>query len=140
MSRIPDFSQIPFQQAPAQGAAEFAAWKEKLKTETGKSFEENFYRTMEQINVAPLYDVNAYKDCEHLHYMAGIPPFLRGPYSTMYVTKPWTVRQYAGFSTAEEQMLSIAVTWRQGKKVCLSHLTLQLTAVMTPIIRALSVT
>ena len=102
MSRIPDFSQIPFQQAPAQGAAEFAAWKEKLKTETGKSFEENFYRTMEQINVAPLYDVNAYKDCEHLHYMAGIPPFLRGPYSTMYVTKPWTVRQYAGFSTAEE--------------------------------------
>ena len=95
MSRIPDFSQIPFQQAPAQGAAEFAAWKEKLKTETGKSFEENFYRTMEQINVAPLYDVNAYKDCEHLHYMAGIPPFLRGPYSTMYVTKPWTVRQYA---------------------------------------------
>ena len=102
MSRIPDFSQIPFQQAPAQGVAEFAAWKEKLKTETGKSFEENFYRTMEQINVAPLYDVNAYKDCEHLHYMAGIPPFLRGPYSTMYVTKPWTVRQYAGFSTAEE--------------------------------------
>lgn len=87
MSRIPDFSQIPFQQAPAQGDAEFAAWKEKLKTETGKSFEENFYRTMEQINVAPLYDVNAYKDCEHLHYMAGIPPFLRGPYSTMYVTK-----------------------------------------------------
>ena len=102
MSRIPDFSQIPFQQAPAQGDAEFAAWKEKLKTETGKSFEENFYRTMEQINVAPLYDVNDYKDCEHLHYMAGIPPFLRGPYSTMYVTKPWTVRQYAGFSTAEE--------------------------------------
>ena len=42
MSRIPDFSQIPFQQAPAQGDAEFAAWKEKLKTETGKSFEENF--------------------------------------------------------------------------------------------------
>ena len=39
MSRIPDFSQIPFQQAPAQGDAEFAAWKEKLKTETGKSFE-----------------------------------------------------------------------------------------------------
>ena len=95
---------------------------------------------MEQINVAPLYDVNAYKDCEHLHYMAGIPPFLRGPYSTMYVTKPWTVRQYAGFSTAEESMLSIAVTWRQGKRSVYRNLTLQLTAVMTPIIRALSVT
>jgi methylmalonyl-CoA mutase len=39
---------------------------------------------------------------EHLEYAAGIPPFLRGPYSTMYVQKPWTIRQYAGFSTAEE--------------------------------------
>ena len=39
---------------------------------------------------------------EHLSYAAGIPPFLRGPYSTMYVQRPWTVRQYAGFSTAEE--------------------------------------
>ena len=102
MTRIPDFTKIPFEQAPMQGEAEFAAWKEQLKKETGKSFEENFYRTMEQIDVAPLYDVNAYKDCNHLNFMAGIPPFLRGPYSTMYVTKPWTVRQYAGFSTAEE--------------------------------------
>ncbi len=39
---------------------------------------------------------------EHLYYAAGIPPFLRGPYSTMYVMQPWTIRQYAGFSTAEE--------------------------------------
>src|SRR5437016_9741778 len=38
----------------------------------------------------------------HLDYAAGLPPFLRGPYSTMYVTQPWTIRQYAGFSTAEE--------------------------------------
>lgn len=73
-----------------------------MKAETGKSFDENFYRTMEQIDVAQLYDIGAYKDCNHLEFMAGIPPFLRGPYSTMYVTKPWTVRQYAGFSTAEE--------------------------------------
>jgi len=42
------------------------------------------------------------KDLEHLEYAAGIPPFLRGPYSTMYVMRPWTIRQYAGFSTAEE--------------------------------------
>ena len=39
---------------------------------------------------------------EHLSYAAGLPPFLRGPYSTMYVMQPWTIRQYAGFSTAEE--------------------------------------
>ena len=102
MARIPDFSQIPFQQATAPTPADIAAWKDRLKAETGKSFEENFARTMEQINVAPLYDENAYKDCKHLIYMAGVPPFLRGPYPTMYVTRPWTVRQYAGFSTAEE--------------------------------------
>src|SRR5690554_8195221 len=39
---------------------------------------------------------------KHLDFAAGIPPYLRGPYSTMYVRKPWTIRQYAGFSTAEE--------------------------------------
>lgn len=101
MSKIPDFTQIPFQQA-IQSEVAFAKWKESLKAETGKSFEENFYRTMEQIDVAPLYDENVYKDCNHLDFVAGIPPFLRGPYATMYVTRPWTVRQYAGFSTAEE--------------------------------------
>ena len=102
MSKIPDFTQIPFQQALRDENA-FAAWKEQLKKETGKSFEENFYRTMEQIDVAPLYDESAYKDCNHLNFVAGIPPFLRGPYATMYVTPPWTVRQYSGFSTAEEK-------------------------------------
>ena len=102
MSRIPDFSKIPFQQVDLRGEEAYNAWKVQLKNETGKSFEENFSRTMEQIDVAPLYDASAYADCNHLNYMAGIPPFLRGPYSTMYVTKPWTVRQYAGFSTAEE--------------------------------------
>ena len=49
MSRIPDFSQIPFQQAPTQGDAEFAAWKEKLKAETGKSFEEKAIRNSNQL-------------------------------------------------------------------------------------------
>jgi methylmalonyl-CoA mutase len=57
---------------------------------------------MEKIDVRPLYTKDDIKDFEHINYMAGIPPFLRGPYSTMYVQRPWTVRQYAGFSTAEE--------------------------------------
>lgn len=60
------------------------------------------WKTMEQIDVKPLYDNNDLSGMEHLGYVAGIAPFLRGPYPTMYVTKPWTVRQYAGFSTAEE--------------------------------------
>ena len=42
------------------------------------------------------------KDFEHLGFAAGIPPYLRGPYATMYLQRPWTIRQYAGFSTAEE--------------------------------------
>jgi methylmalonyl-CoA mutase len=56
----------------------------------------------EQIDVKPLYTSDDIKNFEHLEYMSGIAPFLRGPYSTMYVQRPWTVRQYAGFSTAEE--------------------------------------
>lgn len=78
------------------------AWQKKIEKETGKPLEELLYHTMEQIDVKPLYTAGDYKDVTHLPYMAGIPPFLRGPYSTMYVTRPWTVRQYAGFSTAEE--------------------------------------
>ena len=56
----------------------------------------------ERIEVKPLYTAKDLEGMEHLNYAAGLPPFLRGPYSTMYVNKPWTIRQYAGFSTAEE--------------------------------------
>jgi methylmalonyl-CoA mutase len=56
----------------------------------------------EQIPVKPVYGQEDLENMEHLAYAAGIPPFLRGPYSTMYVMNPWTIRQYAGFSTAEE--------------------------------------
>ncbi|MFO7617928.1 MAG: methylmalonyl-CoA mutase [Bacteroidales bacterium] len=58
--------------------------------------------TPEQIPVKPLYTAKDLEELEHLNYAAGLPPYLRGPYSTMYVMKPWTIRQYAGFSTAEE--------------------------------------
>ena len=58
--------------------------------------------TAEQIPVKGTYTVEDLEGMEHLNYAAGIAPFLRGPYSTMYVMRPWTIRQYAGFSTAEE--------------------------------------
>ena len=58
--------------------------------------------TPEKVTVKPLYTASDLEGMEHLNYAAGIAPFLRGPYSTMYVNKPWTIRQYAGFSTAEE--------------------------------------
>ncbi len=60
------------------------------------------WETPEHINVKPVFTGNDKKGLKHLGYAAGIPPYLRGPYSTMYVTRPWTIRQYAGFSTAEE--------------------------------------
>jgi len=58
--------------------------------------------TPEHILVPPRYDESAYEGLDFLGTYPGIPPFLRGPYATMYVNQPWTVRQYAGFSTAEE--------------------------------------
>jgi len=60
------------------------------------------YTTAEQITLNTSYTLADTKDFEHLNFGAGTPPFLRGPYSSMYVQNPWTVRQYAGFSTAEE--------------------------------------
>ncbi|MDI1356061.1 MAG: methylmalonyl-CoA mutase [bacterium] len=58
--------------------------------------------TSEQIELAPNYDASSQKNQEHLQYAAGLAPFLRGPYSSMFVKNPWTIRQYAGFSTAED--------------------------------------
>ena len=58
--------------------------------------------TPEQIPVKPVYTKEDLEGLEHLNYAAGLPPFLRGPYSGMYPMRPWTIRQYAGFSTAEE--------------------------------------
>ncbi|GAD06147.1 methylmalonyl-CoA mutase [Porphyromonas crevioricanis JCM 15906] len=60
------------------------------------------WRTPEQIDVRPVYTQDDLEGMEHLHYASGLPPFLRGPYSAMYPLRPWTIRQYAGFSTAEE--------------------------------------
>ncbi len=64
--------------------------------------EGNCWETAEHINVKPVYTADDLKEMEHLDYAAGLPPFLRGPYSMMYTFRPWTIRQYAGFSTAEE--------------------------------------
>jgi methylmalonyl-CoA mutase len=72
-----------------------AEWAEKNEIKAD-------WLTPEQIPVKPVYTKEDLEDMEHLNYAAGIPPFLRGPYSTMYVVRPWTIRQYAGFSTAEE--------------------------------------
>ena len=60
------------------------------------------WNTPEQISIKSVYTSSALNGMNHLEYAAGLAPYLRGPYSTMYITRPWTIRQYAGFSTAEE--------------------------------------
>lgn len=82
----PDFTKIPFSNP-------------KL---AAKSQSASIWQTPEGIPIQSRYTVEDLSGLEHLNYAAGIAPYLRGPYSTMYVNKPWTVRQYAGFSTAEE--------------------------------------
>jgi methylmalonyl-CoA mutase len=72
------------------------------KTKSQKLVVKNDFLTAENINVKSTYSKVDIQDLEHLNFVAGIAPNLRGPYSTMYVRRPWTIRQYAGFSTAEE--------------------------------------
>lgn len=81
-----DFSNIPYSPIP---------------TDTSKNGVEDWL-TPEQISVPHDFSAKHIEGFEHLEYAAGIPPYLRGPYSTMYTSRPWTIRQYAGFSTAEE--------------------------------------
>ncbi len=63
---------------------------------------EQGFKSAESIPIKPQYDASDLEGLEHLGFAAGIPPYLRGPYSSMYAVRPWTIRQYAGFSTAEE--------------------------------------
>ncbi|NJP04296.1 MAG: methylmalonyl-CoA mutase [Chloroflexaceae bacterium] len=84
------------------GTGDMTTWQRQAKEEAGRPLDELTWRTLEQILVKPLYTREDLANVEHLDFVAGLPPFLRGPYPSMYVTRPWTVRQYAGFSTAEE--------------------------------------
>jgi len=90
----PDFSNISYQ-SKSELTLDYKKWEE----EKGIS---KSWLTPEKIPVKSVYGPDDLLEMEHPDYAAGIPPFLRGPYSTMYTIKPWTIRQYAGFSTAEE--------------------------------------
>lgn len=87
----PDFSKISFRDI-----------QNNYKQETKAAAKAESWQTAEKIGVRPAFTSADLEGMEHLDYAAGVAPFLRGPYSTMYVMRPWTIRQYAGFSTAEE--------------------------------------
>ncbi len=100
MSGIPDFSGIDL--GPRAGGVDEGAWRDALSQATGKDLDALVWETPESINVKPLYTPADLTGLDFLETLPGIAPFLRGPYPTMYVNQPWTIRQYAGFSTAEE--------------------------------------
>lgn len=85
MSKFPDFTTIDFAEVAPGAAPDGKAWS-----------------TPEGVDVAPAFDASDIQDLDFLGGYPGVAPFVRGPYPTMYVTNPWTVRQYAGFSTAED--------------------------------------
>jgi methylmalonyl-CoA mutase len=93
MSQIPDFSKVAFAAAPAPAPAHVS-----LRASPSASP----WLTPEGIAVNSVYAARDVEGLADVDTYPGIPPFLRGPYPTMYVTQPWTIRQYAGFSTAED--------------------------------------
>ena len=96
---IPDFTSIEL--GPA-GPGDRAAWAQAVQEATGKGPDALAWETPEGIGVKPVYTAEDLSDVDFLATFPGIAPYLRGPYPTMYVNQPWTIRQYAGFSTAEE--------------------------------------
>jgi methylmalonyl-CoA mutase len=98
---IPDFSEMELG-APDGTAVSAPEWDQAWQQETGKDIGEAAWETPEGITVKPLYTADDLAGLGFLDTYPGIAPYLRGPYPTMYRTQPWTIRQYAGFSTAEE--------------------------------------
>ncbi|MGM0887795.1 MAG: methylmalonyl-CoA mutase [Bacillota bacterium] len=96
----PNFSAINPAKSEMKGTVE--AWKKEVEKAVGKNIEDLLFETNEQIKIKPLYVEEDTRGLEHMESVPGIAPFTRGPYPSMYVNRPWTVRQYAGFSTAEE--------------------------------------
>ncbi|MCS6245762.1 MAG: methylmalonyl-CoA mutase [Opitutus sp.] len=97
---FPDYTKLAFD--PAAPAVRTAAeWASAASTAAGAKALAD-WKTIEQIPLKPVYGPGDLRAVDHLGFTAGIAPYLRGPYATMYVLKPWTIRQYAGFSTATE--------------------------------------
>ena len=99
MTKIPSFADLPL--GPPR-AADPAAWRTAFSAATGQPPEALAWETPEGIAIPPLYTAADTAGLDFLHTWPGLPPYLRGPYPTMYTTQPWTIRQYAGFSTAED--------------------------------------
>jgi methylmalonyl-CoA mutase len=111
---IPNFADIPLH-APGAPVDE-RTWTDAVRRATGRTPEQLSWRTPEGLVIKPEYHASDLDAVRHLATMPGLPPFARGPYATMYVLKPWTVRQYAGFSTAEASNAFYRANLAAGQK------------------------
>ncbi|MGG3791304.1 methylmalonyl-CoA mutase, partial [Geobacillus thermodenitrificans] len=100
MAKYVDFTNMTLSTAAAD--VDEKQWRDAVERRVQASIDELLFQTNEHIAVKPLYTKKDIDGLDFLDYMPGLPPYLRGPYPTMYVARPWTIRQYAGFSTAEE--------------------------------------
>ncbi|GAA4541120.1 methylmalonyl-CoA mutase [Amycolatopsis samaneae] len=96
---VPNFADVELGTTPP---GERADWARAVQEATGKGPDALDWETPEGIGIKPVYTAEDLSDVDFLNTYPGMVPFLRGPYPTMYVNQPWTIRQYAGFSTAEE--------------------------------------
>jgi len=99
---VPDLSTVDLAAPAAADPGARERWATAAQSATGLAVDEQRWETPEGIDVAPLYSAADLDGLDFLHTYPGLAPFLRGPYPTMYVNQPWTIRQYAGFSTAED--------------------------------------
>ena len=114
MNAIPNFSGVAL--PPRSPHGDRARWEQAVARMTGTAPADHRWSTPEGIDVAPLYSASDLEGLDHLATYPGLPPFLRGPYPTMYVNQPWTVRQYAGFSTAADSNAFYRRNLAQGQK------------------------
>ena len=114
MSTLPDFSDVAL--PPRAPHADRARWEQAAAAAVGAPLATLDWHTAEGIAVPPLYSSADLTGLDHLATLPGLPPYLRGPYPTMYVNQPWTVRQYAGFSTASESNAFYRRNLSQGQK------------------------
>jgi len=100
MNQLVDFTKVPYE-GPSQ-APDLEQFERAFEALRGRDTKASLHTTPEGIDLKPLYTAADLEGLDHLQTRPGMPPFLRGPYPTMYASRPWTVRQYAGFSTAEK--------------------------------------
>jgi methylmalonyl-CoA mutase len=118
MNKFPNLSDFDLfdKKVKSKKSIEIKKWQKKIKEEEKEDWKNLSWDTPEKLFIKKIYTKEDHKDLGHLDSYPGLAPFVRGPYSTMFLSKPWTIRQYAGFSTAEESNLFYKRNLAKGQK------------------------